>query len=87
MDRLPVADRALETAKQNREGFRMDDARRRRMSELLEKGNAADLSAKEGRELDRLVREFEERTLALARTLDTPAANYAPRARSKRRHA
>lgn len=69
IESVPTAEQARESARGIRGGFRMSDAQRQRMSALLVKGNDATLSAAESRELDRLVDQFEERTLGLARKL------------------
>jgi len=48
---------------QSAASYRFPRAKQRRMDELLDKGNAGKLDIKERRELDKLVNEFEERTL------------------------
>ncbi len=50
--------------------YRFPAAKQRRMDELLHKGNAGKLGARERQELDELVEEFEERTLQKALALD-----------------
>ncbi len=51
--------------------YRFPRAKQRRMDELLDKGNAGKITIKERRELDKLVNEFEERTLQKTLALDT----------------
>lgn len=50
---------------------RMPVAKQARMSKLLAKANERSLSVEESQELDRLVREYEERTLELVREVRT----------------
>jgi hypothetical protein len=47
----------------------MNTRQRKRLSELLAKGNEGALTAEESRELDTLVDQFEDNTLKLAREL------------------
>lgn len=47
----------------------MTARRRKRMSELLAKGNEGTLTPEESREIDALVDQFERKTLAMARHL------------------
>ena len=64
-----LAEPARAAARRLRESYRMGDQRRERLSELLQKGNAGKLTAAERAEADRLVEEFEQRTLELAQAL------------------
>lgn len=50
--------------------YRFPAKKQRRMDELLDKGNAGELSLGERRELDKLVDEFEERTLQKSLALE-----------------
>ncbi len=72
IERTPTADEARETARQIRATFQPPIRRRERTTELLAKGNAGTLSTEESRELDMLVDQFEEQTLAMARELARP---------------
>ena len=67
--RLPSAGEAREAAQRIRSTFRMPARQRKRLSELLAKGNEGTLTTKESRELDALVEEFECKTLDMAREL------------------
>ena len=49
--------------------FRMPARQRKRMSELLAKGNNGTLTDQESQELDVLVDQFEQKTLAMTRAL------------------
>lgn len=69
VERLPTADDARRMARQRRGSFRMPAKERKRMSELLVKGNEAALSAAESQELESLVDQFEQRTLDMARAI------------------
>jgi hypothetical protein len=66
---LPAAAQARALARQAHGAFRMTARQRKRMSELLAKGNAGTLTAEESREIDTLVDQFERKTLAMARHL------------------
>jgi hypothetical protein len=68
---LPGQEQALTAASRLRERHRMGSKKRRRMAELLGMANAGTITIAEKKELDRLVREFEMKTLALARDLVT----------------
>jgi len=50
--------------------YRFPAAKQRRMDELLDKGNAGKLGIREKRELNKLVDEFEERTLQKTLAMD-----------------
>ncbi len=65
IERLPTA----EAARRMRDTFRMNARQRKRLPELLAKGNEGALTAEESRELDTLVDQFEDNTLKLAREL------------------
>ena len=67
--RLPAAPEARAVARQIHGTFRMTARQRKRMSELLAKGNEGTLTLDEGREIDALVNQFERQTLAMAREL------------------
>jgi hypothetical protein len=69
MANLPSPDDARRAARRLRGIYRMDKPQRQRMSELLAKGNAGELTASESTELDALVDEFERKTLELAQSL------------------
>ena len=69
IERLPTAEEAREVARRMRDTFRMNARQRKRLSELLAKGNEGALTAEESRELDALVGQFEDNTLKLAREL------------------
>jgi hypothetical protein len=67
---------------------RMPGAKQARMSKLLATANERSLSVEESQELDRLVQEYEERTLELVqevRTTVTPSGRNGSGAR-RRRH-
>jgi hypothetical protein len=67
--RLPAPEEARAAAPRVRGTFRMPARQRKRMSELLAKGNHGTLTAQESRELDALVDQFERKTLDMARAL------------------
>ena len=69
IERIPTAEGAREAARQIRGTFRMNARQRKRMAELLAKGNEGMLIAEESRELDALVDQFERKTLEMAREL------------------
>jgi hypothetical protein len=69
VERLPEGDDARRLAQQCQGTFRMPAKERKRMSELLAKGNEGVLTAAESRELDALIDQFEQRTLDMARTV------------------
>lgn len=52
-----------------RKKYQASPKKRRRISDLLAKGSAGELTAKESRELDQLVDDFERRTVAMAEEL------------------
>lgn len=64
--RLPATEEARAAAQRVRGTFRMPARQRKRMSELLAKGNNGTLTAEESRELDALVDQFERKTLDMA---------------------
>ena len=66
IEALPSADTALAAARKLRGQYRMGGRKRQRMSELLSQGNAGTLTTEEKQELNRLVSEFERKTLELA---------------------
>jgi hypothetical protein len=66
LKRLPSAGEAREAARRMRGTFRMPARRRKRMADLLAKGNDGTLTAEESRELDAFVDQFELQTLAMA---------------------
>ncbi|HVC92345.1 MAG TPA: hypothetical protein VND64_01580 [Pirellulales bacterium] len=70
---LPEPDTARRAAQRIRGTYRLPTAQRRRMSELLVKGNAGTLTAVESDELDHLVDEFERKTLEMAESLAAAA--------------
>ena len=63
IQRLPATEEAWAAAQRVRGTFRMPAHQRKRMSELLAKGNNGTLTAEESRELDALVDQFERKTL------------------------
>ena len=69
---IPTAEEAREAARRIRGMFRMNTRQRKRMAELLAKGNEGTLTAEESRELDALVDQFERKTLEIARELGRP---------------
>ncbi len=69
IERIPTAEEAREAARPMRGMFRMNTRQRKRMAELLAKGNEGMLIAEESRELDALVDQFERKTLEMAREL------------------
>lgn len=69
IDRLPSAEEARTAARRVRGAFRMPASQRKRLSELLAKGHDGTLTAKESRELDTLVDQFEQKTLDMAHEL------------------
>jgi hypothetical protein len=66
--RLSAAE-ARAAAQRVRGTFRMPARQRKRMSELLAKGNNGTLTDQESQELDALVDQFEQKTLAMTRAL------------------
>ena len=70
--RTPTPDEAREKARRVRSTFRMPARQRARMTTLLAKGNEGTLTTEESRELDALVDQFEDRTLAMAREISRP---------------
>ena len=64
-----AAERARAAARRLRNSYRMEGHRSKRMSQLLVKADAGVLTSAEGDELDRLVTEFEKKTLAMAQAL------------------
>jgi hypothetical protein len=63
---LPATEEARAAAQRVRGTFRMPTRQRKRISELLAKGNNGTLTAEESRELDSLVDQFERKTLGMA---------------------
>lgn len=70
--RTPTPDEARERARRVRSTFRMPSRQHKRMATLLAKGNEGTLTAEESRELDALVDQFEDKTLAMAREITRP---------------
>ena len=70
--RTPTPDEAREKARRVRSTFRMPARQRERMATLLAKGNEGTLTTNESRELDALVDQFEDKTLAMAREITRP---------------
>ena len=68
---------AVKVARQLRPAFRLSPKKQRRLSLLLEKGNAAKLSLKEQREVDALVDEVESRMLEFAKSVDSALGDNA----------
>jgi hypothetical protein len=66
---LPTAAQTRATAQRVRRAYRLSRTQRARLAELLHKGNLAELTAPESRELDELVDQFEVNTLRMARDL------------------
>jgi hypothetical protein len=77
---LSRPEQALAAARQLRGKFRMGEGRRKRLSELLAKGNAGTLVPREQEELSRLVEESEEKTLALAQAIARTVPPSSPQA-------
>ena len=69
INRLPSAEEARAAAQRVRGRFRLPANQRKRLSELLAKGNDGTLTAEESRELDALVDQFEQKTLAMTQAL------------------
>ena len=69
MTRLSAAEEARAAAQRVRGTFRMPARQRKRMSELLAKGNDGTLTDQESQELDALVDQFEQKTLAMTQAL------------------
>ena len=69
INRLPSAEEARAAAQRVRGRCRMPANQRKRLSELLAKGNDGTLTAEESRELDALLDQFERKTLDMAREL------------------
>ena len=69
LTRLCAAEEARAAAQRVRGTFRMPARQRKRMSELLAKGNDGTLTDQESQELDALVDQFEQQTLAMTRAL------------------
>lgn len=69
MTKIPSAREARATARRVRGTYRMEAHKRKRMSKLLGKGNSGTLTVAEGEELDRLIDEFETKTLEMARAI------------------
>jgi hypothetical protein len=69
LKRIPAAREARAASRQLRGTFRMNPRQRKRLSELLAKGNDGTLTAAESREVDTLVDQFESKTLEFARQL------------------
>lgn len=72
VERLSPAEEVREAARRIRGTFRLNAHQRERMADLLAKGNEGTLTAKESRELDALVDQFEDKTLDMARGLTHP---------------
>jgi len=69
LQHLPSAAEARATARRIRDTFRMPTRQRKRLTDLLAKGNDGTLTAEESQELDTLVDQFERQTLAMASAL------------------
>jgi hypothetical protein len=69
IEALPRSEGALHAARKLRGKYRLGARKRQRMSELLSRGNAGTLTSAEKRELNGLVSEFEQQTLALAEAI------------------
>jgi hypothetical protein len=67
LGQFPRPRRSRDLIRHLRGAYRMPAQKKKRLSDLLAKGNSGTLSAAESGELDRLVTEFEEKTLDLAR--------------------
>ena len=66
LEHLPAPARARRITRSLRGEYRMSTPDRKRLSELLLKGNSGTLGSRESKELERLAAEFEQRTLDLA---------------------
>jgi hypothetical protein len=73
VERMATADEAREAGRRVRGTFRLNAKQRKRMSDLLAKGNEGTLTADESHELNALADEFERRTLEMARELCVPS--------------
>ncbi len=69
---LPPSRPSPATIRRVRAALRMGPKKRKRMSILLQKGNAGTLSVLEKKELNQLVEEFEQKTLEMAQELTAP---------------
>lgn len=69
-DLLQVEKAGTETQLRRIASYRFPPTKQRRMDELLDKGNAGLLTARDRKELDELIEEFEERTLQKALAVD-----------------
>jgi hypothetical protein len=69
VERISPAEEVREAARRIRDTFHLNAHQRERMAELLTKGSEGTLTAKESRELDALVDQFEHKTLDMAREL------------------
>jgi|GEM_PF-6782267 len=67
--RTPTPDEAQEKVRRVRNTFRMPARQRGRTATLLAKDNEDTFTIEESRELDALVNQFEDKTLAMAREL------------------
>jgi hypothetical protein len=70
--RVSPTEEVRAAARRIRNTFRLNAHQRERMADLLAKGNEGTLTAKESRELDALVDQFESKTLDMARELTRP---------------
>lgn len=80
--RLPTPEEAIETLARIRGKYRLEPQRKRRLSELLDKGNEGELTTAEARELNELVDEVEQNLVKVA-----GAVSRATSARGKGRRA
>ena len=66
LEHMPTPAKARRISRSLRGEYRMSTPDRKRLSELLLKGNSGSLSSRESKELERLAVEFEQRTLEMA---------------------
>lgn len=72
-------ERLRETASRLRKKYQASPRKQKRMSDLLAKGSAGELTPQESRELEQLVDDFERRTVAMTEELAASYGIAAPR--------
>jgi hypothetical protein len=78
-----IPEQALLAARRFRDRFSLGEKKRKRMSTLLARSNAGVISPSERKELDRLVDEFEQKTLELAQAITGTVNSSHPKRRSR----
>ncbi|MBI4603303.1 MAG: hypothetical protein HY721_15220 [Planctomycetes bacterium] len=79
MESLPTPAEARRAARRLRGRYRLSASRRKRLSELLLKGNSGALTSRANKELQRLAMEFEQRTLEMAQAVVRRTGTASPR--------